>query len=261
MEDPHQILGVDINASKEELKKAFKKKCKETHPDHNPGLDGTEFQLIVHSYRLITDPSYKYRDEEEKQPLEVNVVVSLEQLAFGAHLTTYVRKVKIEATDEEATPLRKGAANASVVEIVDYIKPGTLVSPISKSYPQLAFEGGVRIDVVIHYTLRDHPRYKLEKTGLSVKEKIPAQIAIDGGVFEVESLFGIRQLAIDPGTQQDDEYIIPDHGFLGNLIVKITGFIIPEKGVASERREKLKEHEKLDRQFLEKMVKDAERLP
>lgn len=39
-DDPWGILGLKPSASQSEIKSAFYKKAKETHPDHNPQLKG-----------------------------------------------------------------------------------------------------------------------------------------------------------------------------------------------------------------------------
>jgi hypothetical protein len=52
-----RILGVDANASAEELKRAWRKACKENHPDRNPDDRdaGRRFAAINCAYRL---PAY-----------------------------------------------------------------------------------------------------------------------------------------------------------------------------------------------------------
>jgi len=37
--DPYAILGVSPNATKEEVKEAYNKRCLEVHPDRNPGKE------------------------------------------------------------------------------------------------------------------------------------------------------------------------------------------------------------------------------
>ncbi|WP_407717618.1 J domain-containing protein, partial [Floccifex porci] len=36
VQDPYRVLGIDKNATEEEIKKAYRKKAKECHPDLHP---------------------------------------------------------------------------------------------------------------------------------------------------------------------------------------------------------------------------------
>ena len=54
MKDYYKILGVEKNASKEDIKKAFRKLAHEHHPDKNQGND-TKFKEINEAYTALSD--------------------------------------------------------------------------------------------------------------------------------------------------------------------------------------------------------------
>ena len=57
-EDYYKILGVDRNATEEQIKDAFAKRAKETHPDINQEPGATEkFQAVNKAYETLRDPS------------------------------------------------------------------------------------------------------------------------------------------------------------------------------------------------------------
>jgi molecular chaperone DnaJ len=58
MKNYYAILGVEKNASKEEITKAYRKGAKTHHPDVNPGDEGAarRFQEIQEAYDTLSDP-------------------------------------------------------------------------------------------------------------------------------------------------------------------------------------------------------------
>lgn len=55
--DPYKVLGVSRRASEEEIKRAFRRRAKESHPDRNPGDPHAEerFREIGEAYRLLQE--------------------------------------------------------------------------------------------------------------------------------------------------------------------------------------------------------------
>ena len=59
--DYYEVLGVDKNATPEQIKKAYRKKAIEFHPDRNPGNKEAEekFKEAAEAYDVLSDEKKK----------------------------------------------------------------------------------------------------------------------------------------------------------------------------------------------------------
>ena len=65
-EDFYDILGISKNATAAEIKKAYRKKAIEYHPDKNPGDAKAEemFKKAAEAYEVLSDPDKKARYDQ-----------------------------------------------------------------------------------------------------------------------------------------------------------------------------------------------------
>jgi molecular chaperone DnaJ len=64
--DFYEVLGINKSASPEEIKKAYRKKAIEFHPDKNPGDKQAEenFKTCAEAYEVLSDPDKKARYDQ-----------------------------------------------------------------------------------------------------------------------------------------------------------------------------------------------------
>ena len=69
MADHYEVLGVDRDATPDEIKKAYRRLARELHPDVNPSAEAAErFKLVTHAYDVLSDPRQRQQSDIGPQP-------------------------------------------------------------------------------------------------------------------------------------------------------------------------------------------------
>lgn len=62
--DYYAILGVSASASSEELRRAWRARAFELHPDRNPGDEGRGFRAAAEAWDILSDPGSRARYDQ-----------------------------------------------------------------------------------------------------------------------------------------------------------------------------------------------------
>lgn len=192
----YSVLGIDQNASKEEIKKAYKRLASKHHPDK--GGDEAEFKRIQEAYDAITNPSAQqqhadfgdffsdmFNRQQGNPDALMRVTISLTDAYNGKDLVvntnTGYEQLSIHAGVRDGTRFRIGGKGMH--RLVQY-PPGDLIVEINIDMPN---DWGRSDD------------------DLFVRTQIDAIDAITGTTIEVTHINGKKYNVKIPGGSQDGQ--------------------------------------------------------
>lgn len=228
-DDFWKLLGMQPSSSPDDIKKRYRALARQYHPDNQDTGNANKFREIHHAYKMLTDPSYSYKDQPKNHAAVLKASITIQQAVFGATIIHKLTKLNYAMPkDNEGTTDSTICHN--IAEIVDVIPKHTLRFPFSVLRSNVDFGNNETTNVVIEYYLQDDPYYKINKDcRLYVEISIEPMQALRGAKIEIQTLFGIRTLRIPPGTVPGDSLLIKKHGTLPPLIVVISDIKYPRQ--------------------------------
>lgn len=231
LDEHFKKLGIKpgMDQTPETIKKAWRNKCKSHHPDK--GGDPKDFVDVTHSYKMLTDPTYRYENELKKSPsepdlnLQMQLPVSFEEAFFGRQINVSYNQLEIGDDFEVVTQ-----ENHKILHI-NFTLPRGCFDGHHLRKPGFGHRRGDKVgDAIIRVIPKRHPRFRVVDSDIHTTEQVPLDIALKGGEVEVQTMYGLRTLRVPPGTKPDDQLKIKTCGVggYGHHIVTVD-VLFPDK--------------------------------
>lgn len=239
MKSYYKTLGIPKTASEDEIKKAFKKKALQYHPDHNKNDPKAEekFKDVNEAYAVLKDKKKRkqydqfgaegfkkrYTQEDIFQGFDINEV--MRGFGFGGgHSPSGFEDIfggrsrrgplkgqdmmsEITVTFEEAargtekhfTIDRGGRNEDTSVRVPPGISEGKKLRLTGKGFP--GAQGGPPGDLYFKVRVLPHPIFKREGNDIVVEHPVNLTDALLGAIIQVPTLEGEKQVKVPAGTQ------------------------------------------------------------
>ncbi|NQV61849.1 MAG: J domain-containing protein [Alphaproteobacteria bacterium] len=178
MPEPYDILGVDRTASAEQIRAAYRRLAKQSHPDLHPGDKAAEarFKQVNAAYTLLSDPEKRQRfdageiDAEGQERPEHAFYRSHADGGDGAKYHRYEGFSDFDSMDDVfAEMLRRGGRDESGFNMrggdVTYTMSVGFVEAAGGTKKQAAMPDGKTLNVSIPEGLRDGQTLRLKGQG------------------------------------------------------------------------------------------------
>ena len=203
-----EILGLNPKGAytADDIKRAYRQLALKYHPDRNKGKEAEStplFESASYAYEYLTDPSFRHKEASQPVPdVIIRHTIPFESGFFG---TSFV------CTFSFATP--EQLEDKSGFKFV--VEPTEVVIPAGTIKADLAFPGkGIQKDdyrgvVIIHVEQALHPKFKMQGMDIHSTVNVPLETLLCGGVVDVETMYGLREMKIPPGTPPGSKIGIP----------------------------------------------------
>lgn len=209
MQEHFQALGLDPNSqySPEDLKKVYRELSKTHHPDK--GGNKERFQAINHSYQMLTDPSYREQHLKTQVSVDFNVQVpvSFEDAFFGRTVTCTYNQIELD--DSKGVVVKK---HQDIITVALTYPMGHM-----QGYLHTVPGGGLKHrdrvgNAQIQFMVKNHPKFQTDGSNIITQEQVELETMLKGGVITVQTMYGIKEVKVRPGTSPGQQIPIKGYG-------------------------------------------------
>jgi curved DNA-binding protein len=250
--DYYKILGIDKNATEEDIKKAYRKLARKMHPDLNPNDKEAhqKFQQINEANEVLSDPEkrkkydaygkdWKHAEQFEQQKASRSQsqygggerfyqytdggdFSSFFDSMFGGSGRSsqakfrgqdYNAELKLSLTDALHTHQQTLTVNGKNIRITIPAGIENGQTIKLKGYGSPGVNGGPAGDLYITFSIAPHPKFKRSGNDLYTTTKIDLYTALLGGDTTIETLNGKVKLTVKPETQPGTKIRLKGKGF------------------------------------------------
>ena len=284
MEDLYKTLGVSRGASDDDIRKAFKKKARQYHPDLNPGDNEAEsrFKAINEAYGVLSDAdsrkkydkygeNWKHADQFEAQQqahrwtarggrpgpeFEFDLFGGLGDLlgghrgrSRGGAATMTRAQTEVQITLQEAFSGTKRMVTLTTGDKDRRIEAAIPPGVDTGSVVRLSL--GADQEVLLRVVVASNGRFQRKGNDLFTDVEVPMADAILGGEIEVRTLKGKVQLKVPAESQNGQRIRLGKQGMpkLGTPDIRGDLYVairpVMPKSLSDEQRELIRRFNEL----------------
>ena len=248
--DYYKVLGVDKNATEEDIKKAYRKLARKLHPDVNPSDKEAhkKFQQVNEANEVLSDidkrkkydqygKDWQHADQFEQQrktqrrsPFGEQEHSSGGDQDFSSFFESmfggtgrsrhtkfkgqdYNAELKLSLTDALETQQQTISVNGKNIRITipAGVENGQVIK--LKGHGAPASSGSIAGDLYITFVIAAHPGFIRSGNDLSTKASIDLYTAVLGGEVTITTLTGKVKMKVNAGTQHGTRIRLKGKGF------------------------------------------------